>query len=251
MVRGSGARPPRGAVRRAPRHAERCPVWCGPVCAVAHRPWCLPRFGHRRWRPCSRGWPHGGHLTVPGGPTTVARPAARRHRHRDRPDRHRHRPRVSRPGHAGPRSALPAGRLDAGQIIDRRRGLGHRPRGARPGFVLFGTNRLVRILAAVRGRIPRRSATSCGPSMASPRMSSSRRARAAGRPGGRRARHRPVRCCRHPRAATGRGDARSARDAGSCARDAAGSRSRTPSTVPREMPSACVAGSGMTTQTSS
>lgn len=54
------------------------------------------------------------------------------------------------------RSAMPAGRLDAGQIIT-----GITVWGialvAPAGFVLFGTSRLVRILAAVRGRIPRRS----------------------------------------------------------------------------------------------
>ena len=54
------------------------------------------------------------------------------------------------------RSAMPAGHLDAGEIIT-----GITVWGialvAPAGFVLFGTSRLVRILAAARGRIPRRS----------------------------------------------------------------------------------------------
>ncbi len=54
------------------------------------------------------------------------------------------------------RSAMPTGRLDVGQILT-----GVTLWGialvAPAGFVLFGTNRLVRILTTVRGRIPRKT----------------------------------------------------------------------------------------------
>jgi hypothetical protein len=56
------------------------------------------------------------------------------------------------------RSAIPAGRPDLGQMLT---GVAVWAIAlvAPASFVLFGANRLVRILAAVRGRIPRRSAT--------------------------------------------------------------------------------------------
>ena len=56
------------------------------------------------------------------------------------------------------RSVLPQGRLDAGQMATGA-AVWAIALVAPAGFVLVGTNRLVRILASVRGRIPRRSAT--------------------------------------------------------------------------------------------
>ena len=56
------------------------------------------------------------------------------------------------------RSVLPQGRLDAGQMATGA-AVWAIALVAPAGLVLVGTNRLVRILASVRGRIPRRSAT--------------------------------------------------------------------------------------------
>jgi hypothetical protein len=55
-------------------------------------------------------------------------------------------------------SVLPQGRLDAGEMATGA-AVWAIALVAPAGFVLVGTNRLVRILASVRGRIPRRSAT--------------------------------------------------------------------------------------------
>ena len=54
------------------------------------------------------------------------------------------------------RSAVPSGRLDAGQVITGVTLWGLALVGP-AALVLFGTNRLVRILATVRGRIPRKT----------------------------------------------------------------------------------------------
>ena len=90
-------------------------------------------------------------------PTAFARATARGHDPRDRARRHRHRARVCRPGHAG----APLGDAHAGGSTPARSSPASPLWGialvAPAGFVLFGTNRLVRILATVRGRIPRKS----------------------------------------------------------------------------------------------
>ena len=147
------------------------------------------------------------------------------------------------------RSAMPTGRLDAGQVIT-----GVTLWGialvAPAGFVLFGTSRLVRILATVRGRIPRKSTVlraldgvvddvivASGLALPDGRAVSEL---VIGPFGAAVIRDLPPAAVTRVREGRWR-----------YAPAARGSRSRTRSTAPPAMPSAFAAGSAMTTRTSS
>ena len=124
-------------------------------------PGSLPRFAHRRRGACRRGWGHGGHPAVP----TVRRPSL-----------------VPLLGGTVLGTFLVVGGIVLAYVAlatpvlqavmpDGRPSIGKSATAvivwaialvAPAGFLLIGANRLARILASVRGRIPRRSTDAAG-----------------------------------------------------------------------------------------